>query len=608
MAATDVARAVGIRRLHGAGGYVARAIALVWTTNRRLAVALAALSGAAGVLPVAVAYLGKLIIDGTIVAADTQLVADRNHVLVLLGGELILVALLLAAYRGLAVCEALLRVELGQRVTELVLGKALTLGLADFENPEVYDRLSRARQHAASRPLGLVRGALSSVQEAITLAGYAVLLFRFSVWLVLILVLATLPSIFAEIRLNADAFRLFKAHTPETRKQEYLETVLSREDFAKEVKLYGLGGLLLDQHRGIFTRLYAEDRRLALARGAWGLGLSLLGAAALAVSYAWVAWAAIDRRISVGDMAMLFVVLKQAQSIIAVLLVSIAGMYEDNLYMSTLQEVLDYPVAAWDGVATAGIDAEDGIRFEDVSFTYPDRAEPALVGVTFHVPRGSRLAIVGANGAGKSTLVKLLSGLYRPDSGRVLLDGRDIREWDRHVLAARMAVLVQDFPQYQLPAGHNVGLGDTSAFLDRERWESAARAALVHEDIAALASGYDTQLGRWFATGQELSLGQWQRVALARVFMRRDADVLVFDEPTAKLDATAEAALVARLRDLPRNVTTIVISHRFTTARLADRVVVLDRGRLVEEGRHDELVASGGTYASLHAAQTSPAP
>lgn len=594
---------LGVRRLLGVLEYLGRALSLVWQTNRRLTVWLGLLGLVSGVLPVLVAYVGKLIIDGAILAAGTQGAGDRSAVMGLLALELGLIALLLAAYRGLAVCEALLRVQLGQRVTELILKKALTLEQADFEDPRIYDRLSRAKQHAATRPLSLVRSALSTAQESITLTGYAILLGRFSLWLVVLLLVAALPAIYAEIRLNADAFRLFRSQTPETRRQDYYETVLAREDFAKEVKLFDLGSLFLGLHRKIFEQLYAQDRRLAWKRAGWGLALGLLGAAALAVSYAWVAWSAIGRRISIGEMAMLFVVLKQAESIVAMLLVSVASMYEDNLYLSTLEELLDYPVTPWTGTATAGATPGDGIRFENVWFSYPGRSEPALSDVSFHVSAGKKLAIVGVNGAGKTTVIKLLTGLYAPSGGRVLVDGHDVREWDRDTLLQRMAVILQDFARYQLAAGHNIGLGDVRSFDDASRWEQAARGALVHDDIAALPSGYETQLGRWFSDGQELSLGQWQRVALARLFMRQDADILIFDEPTSKLDPEAEAAFLERLRVLPRDATAIVISHRFATARVADEVLVLDRGRVIERGHHDELLASRGRYAELFAAQ-----
>lgn len=595
----------GLRRLFGAGAYFSHALGLVWQTNRRLTLFLAFASIAAGVLPVGVAWVGKLVIDRVIHAASGQSADERHAVFVLLGIELALIAALLAAYRALSVFEALLRVQLAQRVKELVLDKALTLELSDFENPELYDQLTRVRREAASRPLSLVRSAMQSAQETLTLAGYAILLFQFSPWILLVLLAAALPGVIAEVKFNADSFRLFRTQTSEARRQDYLETLLSREDHVKEVRLYGLGGVLRKRHRDIFERLYGEDRRLVLRRGTWGFLLAFLGAAALAFSYAWVAWGAMDRRISVGEMAMLFIVLKQAQSIVAILIVSLAGMYEDNLYLSTLHELLAYPVPNNVGTHTTGPDPADGIRFQHVSFTYPGRAAPAIADVSFHLPRGKKLAIAGKNGAGKSTLVKLVTGLYSPSSGDISVDGRNVREWDRAALLRRMAVVLQDFSRYQLKAGHNIGFGDVAMLDDRARWEEAARAAWIHDEIESLPTGYETQLGRWFSEGQELSLGQWQRLALARAFMRKDAEFLIFDEPTSKLDPQAEAALLERLRQMPSNVTTLVVSHRMVTAALADEVLVLDAGRVVEQGSHGDLIARNGRYASLYQDQRS---
>jgi ATP-binding cassette subfamily B protein len=315
--------------------------------------------------------------------------------------------------------------------------------------------------------------------------------------------------------------------------------------------------------------------------------------------YLWIAFATIGGELSIGSMTMYVVIFKQAQSAMTSALGDIGGMYEDNLYLSNLYEYLETPTFSASGTEIAGPRPRDGVRFEAVSFTYPGAREPALDGIDLHIPPGSKLAIVGENGSGKTTLIKLLTRLYEPTGGRITLDGRDLREWSPSALHRRIGVIFQDFVRYQLKVGENIGAGDDLAYEDRSRWEDAAERGLAKPIIDALPDRYDTRLGRWFKNGRELSLGQWQKVALARSFMRRDADILVLDEPTASMDAEAEVKIFERFREVTDDKIAIVISHRFSTVRMADQIIVLDRGRVTERGSHDELVAQGGRYATL---------
>ena len=593
-----------MRRFWGVFTYTSRALRLVWSTNRRLTTALIGISLLLGLLPAAVAYVGKLVIDTVLLAVQEPTgplwqQGPRVEALGLVALELVLVVAMMAAQRGLSVSEALLRVQLGQAVNELILRKAIDLPLAEFERAELYDKITRAQREASYRPLSLVRRALKMSEDAVALVAYTGLLVTYSGWLLLLLGVASLPSFLAEARFNADAFRLFRWRAPEERLRRYLETVLGREDHVKEVKLFQLGEPFLERYRRIFAELYARDRSLTLRRGISGFACGAIAATALAGAYAWVAWSAMDGIITVGAMTMLMVVLKQAQSRTSSLLMSVAGMYDDNLYVTTLYELLEHPVAKRRGSATRGPEPGDGLRFEQVSFTYPGAANPALDGVTLHVPPGTKLAVVGMNGSGKTTLVKLLTRLYAPSQGRVMLDGCDLEEWDATALHHRMGVIFQDFVRYQLRVGENIGVGDVTALEDEVRWAQAAEQGLAAEHIAQLPEGYHTQLGRWFGRGQELSLGQWQRVALARAFMRRDADILVLDEPTASLDAAAEAEIYDRFRELSGERMAILVSHRFSTVRLADQIIVLEAGRIVEHGTHDDLLRDGGRYAEL---------
>ena len=581
--------------------YSRRAIELVWSTNRGLTIALAFLTVIAGVLPASVAYVGSLIVDAVVAAIADRRAMSRVVELVMLEGALI--ATIAAAQRGLSLCQSLLRAQLGQRVNVMILEKALTLDLQHFEDSEFYDKLTRARREASTRPLSLVTRTFGLVQNGISLSSYGVLLSHFSPWAVLVLVLAGLPAFIAETKFSGDAFRLFRWRSPETRMQIYLETVLAREDHAKEVKLYGLGPRFLERYRDIFRRLYREDRALTIRRDLWGFGLGLIATASLYAAYAWIAVSTARRGITLGQMTMYVSLFRQGQAAVSAILSAVGGMYEDNLYLSTLYEYLETQVPEPSGTAVQGLRPEDGIRFENVSFTYPGAEQAALEHVTLHLAPGSSLALVGENGSGKTTLIKLLTRLYHPSAGRILLDGLDLAEWDEAALRERIGVIFQDFTRYQMLVGENVGAGDERHFEDESRWREAAEKGMASEFIDTLPRRYQTQLGKWFQDGRELSGGQWQKIALARAFMRTRADILVLDEPTAAMDAQAEADIFEHFRQLAKDRVTILISHRFSTVRMADQIAVLDKGRIVESGSHEALMQLNGRYAHLFTLQ-----
>ena len=583
--------------------YCGRAIALVWETNRLLTLLLAGLTLVAGLLPAAIAYVGKLIVDGVVLAAQSGLASDRWAALSNLAIEAALVGASTGANQGLALSQSMLRMLLGYKVNVLILEKALTLTLAHFEDSEFYDKMTRARREASSRPLSLVTRTFGLVQSTLSLITYGGLLLQFSLWAVLVLLLAAVPAFVAETRFAGEAFRLFRWRAPESRQQQYLEWLLANENSVMEVKLYQLGSMLLRRYRDIFTRLYGEDRNLAIRRAMWSYGLGLLSTVAFYGAYVWIVVEAIAGRITLGDLTMYLVVFRQGQSTFSSLLTSIGGMYEDSLYLSTLYEYLEQDVPEPTGYATWGPNPADGLRFERVSFTYPGSTEPALKAVSLHLRPGEKLAIVGENGSGKTTLIKLLTRLYTPDSGRILLDGRDLQEWDLEVLQRRIGVIFQNFARYQFIVGENVGIGDVRHLDDEIRWHDAATKGTARSFIEDLPEGFHTQLGRWFKSGRELSGGQWQKIALSRAFMRSSADLLILDEPTSAVDAEAEVQIFEQFRAMTENQMAILISHRFSTVRMADQIMVLANGESIEHGTHEELVKAGGRYARLFSLQ-----
>jgi ABC-type multidrug transport system fused ATPase/permease subunit len=588
-----------IRQMFAVFQYTGRAVELVWNTSRTQTIILAMMTLVAGLLPAAIAYVGKLIVDGVVIASQSGSDRDRLIALGYLAIEAVLVALLAGSQRGLTICQSLLRVLLGQKVNVLILEKALTLDLVHFEDSEFYDKMTRARREASSRPLSLVSRTFNIVQNAISLVTYGWLLLQFSFWTVAVLLLSALPAFVAETRFAGEAFRLFRWRTPETREQNYLEFLIANESPAMEVQLYQLGSTLLERYRSIFNRLFGEDRNLTIRRGVWGYLLSLLSTAAFYIAYAWIVVEAIAGRISLGDMTMYLMVFRQGQTTFSGTLTSIGGMYEDNLYLSNLYEFLEQDIPKPRGKAAKGLVPGDGIRFENVSFRYPGSLQAALKNVSLHLKPGEKLAIVGENGSGKTTLIKLLTRLYTPDAGRILLDGLDLQEWDIEVLHKRIGVIFQNFVRYQFIVGENIGAGDVEHLEDKTRWQTSAEKGMAQPFIEQMPEGFQTQLGRWFKGGQELSGGQWQKIALSRAFMRTRADILVLDEPTAAMDAEAEFQIFDRLRSLTKNQMVILISHRFSTVRMADTIVVLSAGELIEQGTHEELLQAGGRYATL---------
>jgi ATP-binding cassette subfamily B protein len=608
-------RLAGLGRL---SRHVRPTVGLVWQADRRGAVSLLGLTLVAAFLPPAIAWVGKLIIDAVVAAAQgapfvgsgfvpLQWLPEgpQARVLALVGLELGLMVVSTGVGRLQALERELLRARLANVINERILQKALALEVRHFEDADVYDKMQNARREASARPLSLVMQLLAIGQNAITLATFAAILVSLSPWSVVVIIAASVPAFVAEARLANQSFRLHSWRAPEGRRLNYLEWILTRDSHVKEVKLFGLGPLILGRYRSLFSRFFDEDRALAQRRAFWGFGLGLLSLGAFYGAYLFVASRAARGELTLGELTLYLAVFRQGQGAFAAILTAIGSMYEDALFMSNLFTFLSLPTSGERARVSPPRSPPRGgntIEFRDVSFRYPGKEAWALRHVNLVVQPGEKLALVGDNGAGKSTLVKLLMRLYEPTEGQVLYGGVDLREMDVEDLRGRIGAVFQDYVRYQFKVAENIGLGDVAHLEDRARIEHAAQRAGAEGVIAALPRGYDTPLGGWFEAGTELSAGQWQKLAVSRAFMR-EAEVLILDEPTASIDAEAEHELFERFNALAKDRSAIVISHRFSTVRMADRIAVLRGGRIEELGTHRELVEAQGRYAHLFGLQ-----
>jgi ATP-binding cassette, subfamily B, bacterial len=576
---------------------------LVWASSPWMTVLNAGLRLIRSAIPVSVLYIGKLIIDEVILLNRAHGHTSTHHLWILIGSEFLLALINDALGRTVSLLDSLLGDLFGKLSSVRIMKHAAVLDLEQFEDPVFYDKLERARQQTTGRTI-LLSQVLSQVQDLITMGFLAVGLIIFNPWLIALLFVTILPSFVGESYFNDQTYALNRRQTPERRELDYLRYLGASDETAKEVKIFDLSSFIIDKFEALANKFYLSNRRISVNRSIWGTGFTLLGSLGYYGAYVYIILETISGKISIGQLTFLAGSFRQLKSLMEAILTRFTAVSQGAIYLSDFFEFFEIepgitraknPITFPDPIKT-------GFVFEDVGFRYQHAEKWASRHLNFSLKAGEKIALVGENGAGKTTLVKLLARLYEPTEGRILLDGIDLRLYDLVSLRQNIGIIFQDYLRYQMRVSDNIAVGNILQKENEPLIISAAEQSLAADLVSRLPAGYEQMLGKRFKEGVELSGGEWQKVALARAYMRQ-AQVLILDEPTSALDARAEFEVFQRFAALTKGKTAVLISHRFSTVRMADRILVLQQGELMEAGTHQELIDFKGKYAELFALQ-----
>ncbi|MDX2278266.1 MAG: ABC transporter ATP-binding protein [Saprospiraceae bacterium] len=583
---------------------VPRFFRMIWGVSPKLALWNIAFRLVQASMPLAILYVGKEMVDEVIHSINQPgyqavFLGLSRALWIWVGLEFGLSILSSVLNRAITLTDSLLGDMVSNDSSVRIIRHAATLDLFQFEDATFYDKLERARTQTAGRS-ALMSMVLSQAQDLITVLFLAGGLVAFNPWLLLILVLAVIPSFIGETRFNQESYSLTRSWTPERRELDYLRYIGASNETAKEIKIFGLEGFIADRFKRISDKYFLANQKLAIKRATWGSFFSTVGSASYYAAYIFVIWQTVKAQITIGALTFLAGSFRQLQGLLQGIVARFSRIAETALYLQDLFDFLELkPFSATNpGKKKLPRPIQEGFRFENVGFKYPESEKWAIRHLTFTLQPGEKLALVGENGAGKTTLVKLLAHLYEPTEGRILLDGIDLATYDPDDLRQQIGIIFQDYVRFMFTASENIAVGNISEKTNQPRIEDAAHKSLADSVVANLPKQYDQMLGKRFLGGVELSGGQWQKVALARAYMR-DAQLIILDEPTASLDARAEHEVFLRFAALLKGKAAVLISHRFSTVRMADRILFLENGELLELGSHEELLEKGGKYAEL---------
>ncbi|MGN6193413.1 MAG: ABC transporter ATP-binding protein [Ginsengibacter sp.] len=571
---------------------------LVWETNHWYAILNIVLRLIRSAIPVSILYVGKLIIDEVILLSKTHS-SDLGYLWKLVLAEFALAIISDALSRATALVDSLLGDLFSNYTSVKIMEHAATLDLDQFEDSEFYDKLERARQQTVGRTI-LLSQILSQVQDMITMAFLLVGLVAFNAWLILLLLIAIVPAFLGESYFNDKSYALTRGQTPERRELDYMRYLGASDETAKEVKLFSLSGFLINRFKTLSNKFYDDNKKLSVKRASWGTFFALLGSLGYYVAYAVMILKTVEGALTVGSLTFLAGSFKQLRSLLENILSRFTSVSQGAIYLRDFFDFFEIQPKITPAAKPVPFPnpIRQGITFENVGFKYHNSDKWANRHLSFTLKAGEKLALVGENGAGKTTLVKLMARLYDPVEGRILLDGIDLREYDMVDLRKNIGIIFQDYLRYQLSFAQNIAVGNIDEQDNRPLIKMSAEKSLANLLAERLPQKYDQALGRRFNNGIELSGGEWQKVALARAYMK-EAQILILDEPTSALDARAEYSVFQRFAELSKGKTAVLISHRFSTVRMADRILVLDKGQIIEMGSHEELISKNGHYAEL---------